>query len=127
MPQLLAAADLASNIVINIPAVWNNSANQFFDALASGTPVLINGGGWQADLIDGEDAGITTFGLTIYQAALKINWFLHDKERLSRASKNAQIISEKYFDKDDLVEKVERILFLSINKKDMNSSKVDLK
>jgi len=34
---------------------------------------LINGDGWQADLINAEDAGITTFGLTLYQAALKIN------------------------------------------------------
>jgi len=115
LPQLLAAADLASNIVINVPEVWNNSANKFFDALASGTPVLINGGGWQADLIDKENAGITTYGLTLNQAALKINEFLNDKERLSTSSKKAQIIAEKYFDKDDLTKKIERVLFLSIN------------
>jgi len=126
LPQLLAAADLASNIVINVPEVWNNSANKFFDALASGTPVLINGGGWQADLINLEDAGITTFGLTIHQAALKINEFLHNKERLSRSSKNARIIAKKYFDKDDLVKKIERILILSISKKGINSSMEDL-
>jgi len=127
LPQLLAAADLASNIVINVPEVWNNSANKFFDALASGTPVLINGGGWQADLINAEDAGITTFGLTLYQAALKINEFLHDKEGLDRSSKRAQIIAEKYFDKGDLVKKIEQTLLLSINKKDINSSMVGLK
>lgn len=120
LPQLLSAADLAGNIVINIPEVWNNSANKFFDALASGTPVLINGGGWQADLINAEDAGITTFGLTLHQAALKINEFLHDKKRLGRSSKNAQIIAEKYFDKGDLVKKIEETLLLSINNKDIN-------
>ena len=126
LPQLLAAADLASNIVINVPEVWNNSANKFFDALASGTPVLINSGGWQADLINLEDAGITTFGLTIHQAALKINEFLHNKERLSRSSKNSRIIAKKYFDKDDLVKKIERTLLSSISKKGINSSMVDL-
>jgi glycosyltransferase involved in cell wall biosynthesis len=111
LPQILAAADLASNIVINVPEVWNNSANKFFDALASGTPILINGGGWQADLINAEDAGIATFGLTLHQAALKINDFLHDKEGLIRSSKNARMISSKYFDKDDLIEKIEKTLF----------------
>jgi len=115
LPQLLAAADLASNIVINVPEVWNNSANKFFDALASGTPVLINGGGWQADLIDKENAGITTHGLTLNQAALKINEFLNDKERLSISSKKAQIIADKYFNKDDLTKKIEQVLFQSIN------------
>jgi glycosyltransferase involved in cell wall biosynthesis len=126
LPQLLAAADLASNIVINVPEVWNNSANKFFDALASGTPILTNGGGWQADLINTEDIGIATFGLTLHQAALKINEFLHNKEKLSRSSKKAQIIAEKYFDKDDLVKKIEQTL-LSTNKKDINFSMIGLK
>jgi len=110
LPQLLAAADLASNIVISIPEVWNNSANKFFDALASGTPILINGGGWQADLINKNNAGIVTYGSTLQQAAKKIDEFLRDKEGLNRASKNARLISKKYFDKDDLVKKIESIL-----------------
>jgi glycosyltransferase involved in cell wall biosynthesis len=121
LPQVLAAADLSSQIVINIPEVWNNSANKFFDALASGTPILINSGGWQADLINAEDAGIITFGLTLNQAALKINEFLHDKNRLIRSSKNARIIAEKYFDKGNLVKKVEQTLLSSINKNNMSN------
>ena len=127
LPQLLAAADLASNIVINVPEVWNNSANKFFDALASGTPILINSGGWQADLISTEDVGITTFGLSLYHAALKINEFLHDEERLVIASKKAQIIAEKYFDKGDLVKKIEQTLISSINNKGLNSPSIGLK
>ena len=127
LPRLLAAADLASNIVINVPEVWNNSANKFFDALASGTPVLINGGGWQADLIKSEGAGITTFGLTLHQAAIKINEFLHDKKRLSSSSEKAQIIAKQYFDKGDLVKKIEQTLLLSINNKDVNPTNIGLK
>jgi glycosyltransferase involved in cell wall biosynthesis len=110
LPQLLAAADLASNIVINVPEVWNNSANKFFDALASGTPILINSGGWQADLIDKEDIGISTFGLTLQQSALKIKELLSDEKKLKELSKNAQNTSIKYFDKNDLVGKIEKIL-----------------
>ena len=87
----------------------------------------INGGGWQADLINAEDAGITTFGLTLHQAALKINDFLHDKKKLRRSSKDAQIITEKYFDKGDLVKKIEQTLLLSINNKDINLSIVGFK
>jgi len=114
LPEILAAADLASNIVIDVPAVWNNSANKFFDALASGTPVLINGGGWQAELIEKEDAGVVTFGLTLQEAALKIDQFLHDKKRLIRSSLNAKKISKNYFDKDVLVKKVEQVLLNSL-------------
>jgi len=124
LPQLLASADLASNIVINIPEVWNNSANKFFDALASGTPVLINGGGWQADIINNHNAGIVTHGLSIEESAKRIDDFLHDKLLLKESSENAYKLSKKYFDKNDLVKKVEQILLLSINRKDVKSSKI---
>ena len=120
LPQLLALTDLASNIVINVPEVWNNSANKFFDALASGTPILINGGGWQADLIRENNAGIVTHSLPIRQAAKKIDKFLHNKSLLKESSENALNLSKKYFDKNSLVKKVEQVLLLSVNKTNTN-------
>jgi glycosyltransferase involved in cell wall biosynthesis len=119
LPVILAASDLASNIVIDIPEVWNNSANKFFDALASGTPILINGGGWQADLINKSNAGVVTYGLSIEGAAKKIDDFLHNKALLKESSQNALNLSEKYFDKEDLVKKVEQVLCFSVNQKNM--------
>ena len=113
LPQLLAAADLASNIVIDVPHVWDNSANKFFDALASGTPILVNGGGWQSELVNKENIGISTHGLNFSEAAFKINDFMHNKEMLNRSSKNAKRISSKYFNKDDLVEEIRKILIKS--------------
>jgi glycosyltransferase involved in cell wall biosynthesis len=120
LPEVLSAADLASNIVIDIPAVWNNSANKFFDALASGTPILINGRGWQAYLIRKSNAGIVTHGLSIRQAAKNIDKFLHNKIILKESSENALNLSKKYFDKNDLVKKVEQVLLLSVNKTNIN-------
>lgn len=117
LPEIMSAADLASNIVIDIPEVWNNSANKFFDALASGTPVLINGGGWQADLISRTKSGIVTHGLTIKESAKLIDDFLKNKQLLNDSSKNALRLSEKYFDKDKLVKQVESVLEGSIGRR----------
>jgi glycosyltransferase involved in cell wall biosynthesis len=114
LPEVLAAANLSSNIVIDVPAVWNNSANKFFDALASGTPVLLNGGGWQSELINKHRAGIVTHGLSIDLAAKKIDNFLHDETLLNRASNNAFNLSKELFDKDKLVIKIEEILKSSV-------------
>lgn len=116
VPEVLAAADLASNIVISVPEVWNNSANKFFDALASGTPVLINSGGWQATLIEREEIGIVTYGLSLYEAAVKIDQFLHNNNKLEISSKNAQKISKKCFDKNDLSNKIQEVL-LAVKRK----------
>jgi len=127
LPEVLSAADLASNIVINVQAVWNNSANKFFDALASGTPVLINGKGWQADLINNTKSGIVTYGMSLEQSAKKIDDFLHNKNLLKASSKNALNLSKECFDKDKLVKQVEQVLYFSLSHKDMQSSKLNLK
>jgi len=116
LPQVLAAADLASNIVIDIPEVWNNSANKFFDALAAGVPLLINSGGWQADLIKSENAGLVTHRLTIKESAIRIDAFMHDKNLLKRSSLNAAKLSKKFFNKKKLVRQIEKILILSLEK-----------
>lgn len=127
LPEVLAAADLASNIVISVPELWNNSANKFFDALASGTPVLINGKGWQADLINKTKSGIVTYGMSLEQSAKKIDDFLHNKNLLKDSSKNALNLAKECFDKDKLVKQVEQVLYFSLNHKGMQPSKLNLK
>jgi len=53
---VLAAADLASNIVINVPELWNNSAKIFFDAL--GKPILMAVESDASDLIMRSKGGV---------------------------------------------------------------------
>ena len=48
VPDVLSAANVATLLFVDVPEMRVNSANKFFDALASGTPVAINYGGWQA-------------------------------------------------------------------------------
>jgi len=50
-------ADIGSSFVAPIKDLWANSANKFFDTLASGKPILINHEGWQAEVIRREDIG----------------------------------------------------------------------
>ena len=57
LAQLYYEVDLGSSFVIPITELWANSANKFFDSLASGKPILINYGGWQKGLIKQENVG----------------------------------------------------------------------
>ena len=125
LPEVLAAADLASNLVINIPELWNNSANKFFDALASGTPVLINGSGWQADLINKTKSGIVTYGISLDQSAKLIDDFLSNKNLLRESSRNALNLSKECFDKNKLVKEVEEVLYFSLRRRYIKSSKIN--
>lgn len=57
LPALLARATFGSSWVIDVQALEDNSANKFFDTLAAGRPMLVNHGGWQADILTARSAG----------------------------------------------------------------------
>lgn len=57
LSQFYYEADMGSSFVIGVKELWANSANKFFDTLAAGRPILINHGGWQADLISTHNLG----------------------------------------------------------------------
>jgi glycosyltransferase involved in cell wall biosynthesis len=63
MPGILAAADVAASVFAPLRGMEDNSANKFFDALAAGRPVVLNYGGWQAELVR-EQTGERTEGDT---------------------------------------------------------------
>lgn len=54
----IKSVDACISVVQDISALFNNSANKFFDALAAGKPIIINHGGWQADVIEKYQLGI---------------------------------------------------------------------
>lgn len=58
VPALYRAADAALCLFVDVSEMEKNSSNKFFDALAAGRPVVLNYGGWQADLVRSHHAGV---------------------------------------------------------------------
>ena len=57
LPYLYNNCTVGSSFVIDIPVLWDNSANKFFDTLAAHKPIVINHKGWQADTIQEHNIG----------------------------------------------------------------------
>ncbi len=110
MPDLLAAATIATSLFLPIRPMWNNSANKFFDALAAGKPIAINYGGWQADLLRETGAGIVLSAYDPTEAAHAIATFINDKERLRQASQAARNLARTQFDRDHMAATLEQVL-----------------
>ncbi|GGM42621.1 glycosyltransferase family 4 protein [Microbacterium saperdae] len=102
MPSVLSAATVATSVVVPNPAMEANSANKFFDALASGTPIAINHGGWQADLITRHGIGIVLDSFDLEDAAVQLTALLQDPERLLLFSRAAADLARSEFSRDDL-------------------------
>jgi glycosyltransferase involved in cell wall biosynthesis len=110
MPDLLAAATVATSLFVPIKPMWNNSANKFFDALAAGKPIAINYGGWQADLLRDTGAGIVLPPDQAREAAQLLAAFVGDSAGLEPAARAARTLARTQFDRDRMAVVLEQVL-----------------
>jgi glycosyltransferase involved in cell wall biosynthesis len=108
--DLLAASSAASSCVIDVPALWNNSANKFFDALAAGRPIIINHEGWLADVIRKERIGLVLPPDNFDAAADVLHKFLIDSNGLTKAGQSAARLAHAEFGRDVLAANVLEVL-----------------
>lgn len=110
VPALFAAATVTMSTVAPIPALAANSANKFFDSLAAGKPIVINHGGWQAEVLHNSGAGIVLDAHDRAAAAGHLYDFLKNNERLERASAAAKWLAINKYSRDDLAEQLRVVL-----------------
>jgi glycosyltransferase involved in cell wall biosynthesis len=102
IPDVFAAASVCVSLFVNIPEMWKNSANKFFDTLAAGKPILINYEGWQLDLINEYNIGIGVPAEDPLDAAIKLNELLSSCKSLQKAGENSRAMGEENFHVDEL-------------------------
>lgn len=113
-PAWLSAADVATSLVLDFEATRANSANKFFDALAARTPIAINYGGWQADLLRESGAGLVLEPQEPAEAARHLAGAVRDADWLRRASNAAGELAEHRFSRDRLAVELENVLRLAV-------------
>lgn len=117
VPSLLSAATMTSSLFIDLPEMWANSANKFFDGLAAGCPIAINYGGWQAELIKETGAGIVLPPKDITRAAQLLVSAIRNKEWLDYASAAALKLARTRFDRNQLARQLESVLLSVVDGK----------
>ena len=120
---VLSLATVATSLFIDLPEMESNSANKFFDALASGTPVLINYGGWQKDLVENNNLGLAVNGLKIDEVAQKLSDFVENSEQQKISSSEALRVAQDLFGRDTLAAKFEEILKVASKRRGKCASK----
>ncbi len=106
MPEALAAADLCASTVINNKTMEINSANKFFDYLAAGRPVILNYGGWQREILENNEAGVSACAGDPDDFARLVRELKNDPARRKRMSQNARKLAEREYDRKLLMERL---------------------
>lgn len=115
IPEFFSAATMASNLVIDLPEARANSANKFFDTLASGKPIFLNHGGWMHDLVTAHICGIVAWGRSIEEVAQELHQRLHDPDWLKKAGAASRRLAETHFDRDVLAQQLEQVLVAAVD------------
>ena len=112
----LTAADLATSLFVDLEAMWANSANKFFDSLAAGTPVAINYGGWQKEMLEESGAGLVLDPEDVSASARLLVGKIGDQKWLTAAGQAAERLARERFDRDKLAKQFEAVLLKAVKK-----------
>ena len=107
------AADIGAVIFAPFAILETNSANKWYDYLASGLPVIINYEGWQKYYLEKFNCGFSTKN-TLFFAELILK-LKENKVLYIEQAKNARTIAEVKFDRKLIALELEGKMLLSIN------------
>lgn len=115
VPEILASADVGLVTFAPFPVLEANSANKFYDYLASGLPVLTNYEGWQAEYLRSYNCGLSSPMRDGYRAlADNVEILLRNPDLRREMGRNGRRLAENVFDREriarDLLTLFERIL-----------------
>lgn len=105
LPYLYSIATVGSSFVIDIPALWDNSANKFFDTLSAGKPMVINHEGWQADTIREYNCGYVLPATIDDDSAKKFVEYMNNSALLNEQEINSYKLAKENFSLECAVEK----------------------
>ncbi|MCX7835625.1 MAG: glycosyltransferase family 4 protein [bacterium] len=117
IPYILGASTIIASFVSPIKVLEDNSANKFFDALGAGKPVLINYGGWQADLLLETGAGVVLDPYDLDHAAHQLIEKINNPEWLQNASSKSFELAKTKFHRKLLAEQLETIFLEQVGQK----------
>lgn len=110
MPAVLSAADVATSTVIDRRALWANSANKVFDALAAGRPIVINHEGWLADMIRHSGCGLVLDAGDLKLAAGQLIAAVRNRAWFEAAAASSRRLGEERFNRNSLAAQLESVL-----------------
>lgn len=105
LPFLYNNCTVGSSFVIDVAALWDNSANKFFDTLAARKPIVINHKGWQADTIKDKNIGYVLPPTVSHETAERFVAYMNDEDLLREQGERAFSLAEQEYSLEVAVSK----------------------
>ncbi|HYC87340.1 MAG TPA: glycosyltransferase family 4 protein [Chryseosolibacter sp.] len=103
--EVLNVTDAAFISYRSAPVLETGSPNKFFDGLAAGKLILVNFGGWVREEIENNECGVWIDRSKPDDFTEKITPFIHDRVLLGRYQRNARLLGERKYSREQLSER----------------------
>jgi glycosyltransferase involved in cell wall biosynthesis len=100
--RLAAASDACLTIFKDVPVLATCSPNKLFDTFAAGRPAIVNQPGWMRELVERNEAGLFARPGDAADLADKVTWLRDHPDEAERLGRNARLLAEREFDRDEL-------------------------
>lgn len=110
VPALTRTSDALLVLFGKQPILATNSPNKFFDALASGRPVIVNQPGWTKELVEESGAGIAVPTCDGAALADAIESLADDADRAAEMGRRARVLAEERFGRELQAERMVAVL-----------------
>jgi glycosyltransferase involved in cell wall biosynthesis len=111
LPPIMAAADVIMVVIGNFPIIERHaSLNKFYDGLSAGKPLLLNYSGWQRELIEKHEVGFGCRLCDVDEFVEKVRYLSCHRNKLSHMGRQARVLAETQFSRDDAANLLEGIL-----------------
>jgi glycosyltransferase involved in cell wall biosynthesis len=100
--ELASRSSACLTLFKDVPVLATNSPNKLFDTFAAGRPAIVNMDGWMRELVERNEAGLYVRAGDAAQLAERIAWLRGHPEEAERMGRNARVLAEREFDRDEL-------------------------
>jgi glycosyltransferase involved in cell wall biosynthesis len=110
VPLLTRTADVLLVLFADVPILATNSPNKFFDALASGRPVIVNQPGWTREIVEQYGVGLAVPAADGRALASAIEALADDREGTGAMGHAARALAEREFGRDQQADRLISLL-----------------
>jgi glycosyltransferase involved in cell wall biosynthesis len=111
LAAILAACDIVMVIIGKFPIIEKHaSLNKFYDGLSASKPLLLNYSGWQRELIEKHEVGFGCRLCDVDEFVEKVRYLSYHRDKLSHMGRQARVLAETQFSRDDAANLLEGIL-----------------
>lgn len=103
--EIVNLSDVSMVSFKDLPILYTNSPNKFFDSLSAGKPIIVNSAGWTKNIVEEYNCGYYVNPNHPQELVDKIIYLRENPDKLKSLGKNARKLAELKFDKSILTRK----------------------